>query len=248
MASTPDKKSKGKTAEEYLWQATRARDTRSRLSFAQLGLAADPDSMNPQTRFLLLRQLYLVQLEIGKLGQARGLTEEMVSMGVMKDTAYHDRSRVLFVLGETSEAIESQRQAARFAPPVRRSFHFWSLATLQQHVGASKAAIDSLDHGLRWSKRDRPLLEAHQALIILEGGDAVRDLTGIIDRLLQSPNREGYGRYILGMLYTHMGDAQSGIVHLSSFLNRNASADRAKSLTLQRELERARQVVSSRAS
>ena len=248
MSAKPKSPAPPMTPEEYLWQATRAKDTSTRLSMAQLGLAIPADELHPETHLLLLRQLYLVKLELGRLGEARGIAEQMVQLGVMRDTASHELSRVLFALGELDLAIVHQRQAARQAPPSRRSFHFWCLGTWQEHAGQPADAIESMERGLRWAQRDRALLEAHSACLKLGMGTAVQDLKGYIARLLSSANREGYGRYLVGRIFEEMGDHRQAAVHLRAFLNRNASIDRAKGLTLRRELDYARDILARQAS
>lgn len=248
MSAKPKAPTPKMSPEEYLWQATQAKDTSTRLSMAQLGLAIPTDELHPETHLLLLRQLYLVKLELGRLGEARAIAEQMVQTGVMKDTACHDLSRVLFALGDLEGAIVAQRQATRHTPPARRSFHYWCLATWQEHAGQPSEAIESLERGLRWAKRDRALLEAHSACIRLGIGTAVEDLQGYISRLLTSANREGYGRYLVGRIFEEMGDHRQAAVHLRAFLNRNASIDRAKGLTLRRELDYARDVLARVAS
>jgi len=189
-----------------------------------------------------------VKLELGRFGEARGIADQMVHLGVMKDTACHDLSRVLFALGELDAAIVAQRQATRHAPPARRSFHFWCLGTWQEHAGQLAEACESMERGLRWAKRDRALLEAHRACLQLAMGIGVRDLQGYISRLLSSANREGYGRYLAGRIFDEMGDRRQAGVHLRAFLNRNASIDRAKGLTLRRELDYARDALADQAS
>jgi len=228
------------TPEECLWRATQAHDMAARASFAREGLAFPVKEVTPSVRVLLLRQLYLAAIHRSELDAALEYADQMVSCEVMRDTAYHDRSRVLFALERVGDSIRDQRAAARRAPAARRSFHYWCLATLHHHASEWDSALKAFDRGLRWAKRDRPLLEAHRALVCLESGSPVSNLRGVVQGLLASPNRDGYGRYVIGMLFTEMGDLPAAAVHLRAFLHRNAGADEAKVLTLRRELDRAR--------
>lgn len=226
--------------EQFLVQALRAGDAETRARAARAGLAAASDEIDPDTQFHLLRQLYLAQLELGQLQRAAEVAEQMVSTGALPDVAHHDRSRALAALGDREGAISEQRLAARAAPAARRSFHLWSLATLQHFAGDHESAVRTLRRAERWAVRDRPLIRAHQAWIQLDRGHAVEKLDTIIGSLLRARCREGYGRFVLGMLLHSMGDLRNSAVHLRAFLARNASASAAKEATLREELSRAR--------
>lgn len=233
----------GQTAEEHLWAALHALDAPDRLRRATQGLAAlEPDS-EPDTRVLLLRQAYLAHLELGELAEALATTETMGEVGPLRDIVLADRSRVLWATGDTVGAIEAQRLAVRAAPASRRSFHLWSLATFQHFANDTSAALASLEKAEHWAQRDRPLVRAHAAYVRLDQGLPVEDLAGVLEDLEQSPASQGYGAYLLGMLKYQIRDRREAAVHLRAFLNRNASVDAAKLLTLAEELSRARQAL-----
>ncbi|MFW6051844.1 MAG: tetratricopeptide repeat protein [Myxococcota bacterium] len=229
--------------EEYLRRALRASSPSLRMDLARTGLAQPSDDLDPDTHVLLLRQVYLGHLELRQLGEAVAVADQMTAVGTLRDVALHDSARALWAMGDLQGAIEAQRLAARAAPPERRSFHLWSLATLQHFAGDAGGALDTLARGGRWATRDRPLLEAHAAYVRLEQGHPVERLSEILDALKASRAAEGYGRYLLGMIAHHMGDARTAAVHLRAFLNRHASADVAQALTLREELRRARLVL-----
>ncbi|MCB9601247.1 MAG: tetratricopeptide repeat protein [Sandaracinus sp.] len=226
--------------EEHLRRALQAEGPKHRLQEAEAGLAFDPEELAPDTQVLLLRQAYLAHVELRQLRRAVEVADAMAAVGPLKDFAYTDKARALQALGELHEAIEAQRLAARNAPPQRRSFHFWSLATLQHFVGDVEGAEASLKRGLRLAKRDRPLLKAHLAYVRLDAGLAVRELDVVLEDLAASPNGQGYGQYLLGMIAWTIGDRAKAALHLRAFLRRNASLDEAKRLTLREELRRAR--------
>ena len=234
---------RGRAPEEFLVQALRAGDAHARARAARAGLAAAEDGLDPDTQFHLLRQLYLAQLELGQLRRAADVAEQMVATGALPDVAHHDRSRALAALGDTEGAIAEQRLAARASPATRRSFHLWSLATLQHFAADHEGAIRTLRRAERWALRDRPLIRAHLAWIQLDHGVAVAKLDAIIGSLLRARCREGYGRFVLGMLLDAMGDTRNAAIHLRAFLARNASATPAKEATLREELRRARTVL-----
>lgn len=233
-----------RSPEDYLRLAMTAPDAERRSRFALDGLAAAGDEgIDVDTHAMLLRQLYRGLLDAQNFARAADVAKQMASLGVLEDVAHHDASRALAALGRNDEAIDEQRLAARAAPADRRSFHLWSLATLQHFQGDVEGALASLRRGLRWSRRDKPLLQAHYAYIKLDAGKGVSQLAEVVHDLSHSPSREGYGQFLLGMLLHHMGDERRAAVHLRAFLRRNASAEPAKVATLQEEFRRAREVL-----
>lgn len=233
--------------EDYLREALRAESPRQRARMAKLGLDAlgtvAGADLDPDTRVLLLRQLYLALLESERFDEAAEVAQRAAAIGPLKDVMHHDASRALQAAGRLDAAIAEQRLAARASPPERRSFHYWSLATLLQVAGDARGAIAALERGERWAHVDRPLLRAHRAWIRLEAGHAVRGLDAIVTQLERARCREGYGQLVLGMLRHAMGDERRAAVHLRAFLRRNAAADPAKAITLREELRQARTVL-----
>lgn len=189
---------------------------------------------------LLLRQLYLAHMELHQLRQAANIAARAARLGPLQDIAWHDASRALAALGETHDAMLMQRRAARTAPVERRSFQLWGLATLQQYQGDVDGALLTLKRALRTARRDRALLRAHALYVRLDAGRPARNIRRTLDTLRASPNAEGYGRFLLGMIAHLMGDQREASVHLRAFLRRNAAAGVAKELTLREELRRAR--------
>lgn len=234
----PRKAAPGPTALEFLRLAIAAPDSATRARLATAGLAQPEIDLD--TRYVLLRQLYLARFAERQYRRALELAQKMVETGTLTDLAHHDAARALQALADLPGAIAEQRLAARAAPTGRRSFHYWSLATLAHFAGDVDGALVALGHGLRWARRDRPLLRAHAAYIRLDAGRAAPALAGTVASLQRAKCREGYGQYLLGMLAWHMGDLPRAVLHLRAFLTRNADADEAKAATLREELRRAR--------
>lgn len=230
-------------AEALLTRALAATDPADRERWAKEGLAIDDPRRAPDTELLLLRQLYLVQLERGRWDEAITLAEAMARVGPFADLAHNDRSRALWARGDTDAAIEAQRAAVEAAPKERRSFQGFFLATLLHAEGRVPEALAAIARAERSAQRDRPLVRALGAYVRLDAGLAVPRLRAIVDELGRSRSREGYGQFLLGMIAHHMGDRVRAAAHLRAFLRRNASIDRAKLLTLQDELRRARRVL-----
>jgi tetratricopeptide (TPR) repeat protein len=226
-------------ASELLRLATEADTPERRAELAERGLALE-SADEPSTAFLLLRQLYLAQLEAHRFREAIATTERMAAVGPMIDLAHHDAARAWSALGEDTRAVQSQRLAARTAPPDRRSFQYWSLGNLLHQQGDLEGALAALAKGRRWAREDRPLLNGHAAWIELARGDAPEDLDGTVQQLERSRAGKGIGRLVLGMIAYEMGDARRAAMHLRAFLRRNASADPAKALSLREELRIAR--------
>ncbi|MEM1417911.1 MAG: hypothetical protein AAGH15_23645 [Myxococcota bacterium] len=238
-AASPEEGADPRT--EHLRRALGARDAATRLRHADEGLAMP--AMDPEVGMLLERQRYLGHLELGDLAGAEAAAARMVASGAMPDVARHEHGRVLAALGRHDEAIAAQRAAAEAAPADRRSFHRWCLASIEAQAGDLEAALRTLADALGEATRDRALLEAHAAWLNLRLGRGVADLQGLRARLRASPNREGYGQFLLGMLAHELGDRPATVAHLRAFLRRNARIDEAKRRTLEHELAAARRVL-----
>lgn len=240
--STTRRQAPAKSAAECLAAALRARTHASRAEWARRGLAAE-EELDPEIQFLLLRQLYLVDIEEDRFEDALRIAAQMGQVGAMRDLAQHDRARVLWARGDARQAIEAQRHAARLAPPDRRSFHTLGLATLLHFAGEHASALRALERAERWSHRDRVLVRAYRVLVELEDDRVPEGLEDTRKALAASPLREGYGQFLLGMIAFELGDRAHAAVHLRAFLRKNAAVDRAKELTLREELRRARRAL-----
>lgn len=221
--------------------AVRAKDPETRFTAACSGLARP--SIDPDTRVLLERQCYMARLEQHRFQKALLHAERMVEVGVLRDVAYHDTARVRALLGEYDAAIAAQRLAARVAHPERRSFHRWSLATLQHFAGRPEEALATFSRAMRSSTRDRALLKAHALYVRLDAGLPTRSEEATVRELAASGSREGYGRFLLGMIAYHRDDAATARRELRAFVARNDTVEPARSLTLREELRRARVVL-----
>lgn len=230
-------------SEALLERAIAAREPEVRERWAREGLALDDPRRAPDTEFLLIRQLYLAQLERDRWDEAVELAVAMGKVGPFADLAHNDRSRALWARGDTEEAIQAQVEALAAAPKERRSFQGFFLATLLHFAGRVTEALAVVGKAERAAQRDRPLVRALGAFIRLDAGLAVPRLTEIVDELSRSRSREGYGQYLLGMIAHHVGDRGKASAHLRAFLRRNAAIDRAKVITLREELRRARRVL-----
>lgn len=224
---------------DYLRLALEAESAEQRASYAEQGLASE-ELDAPDTRFLLLRQLYLANMEQHRFRDALDVTAHMASQGPMVDLAHNDASRAWLALGDADRAIEAQRLAARSAPPDRRSFQYWSLGNLLHQQGDLEGALGALAKGERWAREDRALLAAHQAWIELCAGRAVEDVEAVMRTLEHSKAGKGIGRLVLGMMAHELGDRRSAAMHLRAFLRRNAAIDSVKELAMREELRLAR--------
>lgn len=233
---------------ECLRAALEAESPVQRAEHARQGLVAlgrqPEDELDPDTHFLLLRQVYLSELEAHHFRAAADVALEMAALGPMLDVARHDASRALLAFDDREGAIAQQRLAARAAPPERRSFQWWALGGLLHFRGDMHGALHAFRRGLRWAGDDRPLIAAHAAWVELEHGIVPEDLDSTLRALESSPRaRTGYGALVLGMLRYLMGDTRAAAVQLRGWLRRNAAADPAKAITLREELRRARTVL-----
>jgi tetratricopeptide (TPR) repeat protein len=238
MARPSEAPIRARTGEDCLLAAVRSTAPEDRLRLATEGLERGP--LAPNTEVLLWRQVYTARLEQRRFRQALEATERMVDVGVLRDVSMHDAARAHSALGDFDRAIAMQRGAARASHPERRSFHLWSLATLQHFAGYPDDALSTLVRAMRCSTRDRALLSAHALYVRLETGRPARSAERIVTMLRESPSREGYGRFLLGMIAYHQGDQATARTELGAFVARHHDADAARLITLREELRRAR--------
>lgn len=205
--------------------------------------AKNPSLLDPETQSLMLRQLAQKRFEEGRYDDAVALGQRIVRLGVLVDMGHHEIARAHSARGRHMRAADAELLAARAAPAERRSFFWWSLATHLEHAGETDRALDALRRASRWAtEAGRPLYRAHAASIRLGAGRAVRDLPSIVRSLEESPQAQGYGRYLLGLIAHHTHDPRAA-VHLRAFLRRHASSDAAVLKTLSVELAEARRLL-----
>ena len=221
-----------------------------RHALAVAGLAAT--GCSGDTELLLRRHMYRALIERGQLepalAQAERMTALAVELGQLREVAHHDATRVLAALGRWDEAIASEQAALHTATPSRRSFHSWSLATVQHFGGRSEEAVHSLDRGLAVAQADRPLLECHRVWVELDGGLLAGPASGeVLRRVFHArlaPHR-GYLSYLHGMIASRLGDLHLAQRRLTAWLHRQQQADAVQRLTLQEEIRRATAIVTA---
>lgn len=215
---------------------------------ATAGLA-QPDAQEPDTKALLLRQLYMAHLERDECAEALEVAEEMVELSELADVARQDAARAALGLGEWEVAVDHLRIAARICPPDRRSFHHATLGALLRFEGRYEQAVESFSRAVRWATRDRDLHRAQLVLCeVAAGREASIPLRDLREQLEETKNPKVYDLLILGELCWLMGDNEASLGYLGSFLDRFGDAPRAKTLALQGEIAHARALVSKQSA
>lgn len=225
--------------EELLQKAIAATSAAERARWAQRGLAAR-SSLDRTTHALLLRQLAMAHYERGNAEKARELALQGLTLRVLVDVFHEDAARAALGAGDVDDAVAHLRLAARVGPASRRAFHHWSLGCvlfLAKRYGEAEAA---LTRAVRWGTHDKPLFQAHLALVRLAAGESVDDLQQTIDRLVAAPCGRGYGRFVLGHLAYASGHWDAAERFLRAFVDRNEAAGPARILALRGEIEMAR--------
>lgn len=249
----PVRKREARTPEGFLAKAMDSDTPAEREQYARAGLALEHPDFHVETRMLLMRELYRAHLDQKQLVLARDVALEMSELGPLKDVAHHDAARVCAALGDLPLAITQQRLAVLSAPPERRAFQGWSLATLEHFAGEVDHALHSLDRAehaaLGMEERagadELPLIEAHRVYVLLDAGRPVDDAkVHDAERALEHARRPpGYGAFLLGMIAALRGDVGRAHRFLSSFVERVERGDYARAMTLREELRRARVVL-----
>src|SRR5258708_2796742 len=147
-----------------------------------------------ETQALLLRQLYLGELEGGHYARAKEVAEQLVELGTMPDVARHDAARACQALGLFEEAIAHLRQAVKLAPDTRVHFHLSTLGALLYAAGHPDEARIPLEAAIATSGSAQPLVRGQLALATHASGDDTAELDLAFHELQHDRAGEGYGR------------------------------------------------------
>lgn len=233
---------KAATPEALLRKATLAKTSGLRAKYAQRGLECRT-GVDRTTRVMLLRQLYLSDMEKRLFDNALKVARDMISLSVMPDVAHQDAARACLGLGDVENAVHHLRLAGRVCPPSRRAFHLWTLGSVLYLHGDYVAAMGVLARAARWGTTDKPLYQAQVALARLAGGDTAADLRRVRERLEDAPCGQGYGQFVLGELSYHLGDFSAARTYLRTFVKRSTGGRVALQVALAGEIAKARRLL-----
>lgn len=230
--------------ESLLQQATLARTSDQRAKYARKGLETGR-RMDPTTRSMLLRQLYLSLLEQKKFDEALLVAERNLKTGVLKDVVYQDAARACIGLGEVGRAAGYLRLASRIGPASRRAFHCWTMGSVLYLAAEFDQAILAFSRAVQWGTTDRPLYRAQLALARRAAGHKGENLAVLYDQLAAVPCGSGYGQFVLGELAYHCGDLRRAREHLLAFTKRTLRGRVALAIALQGEMTHARRLLAT---
>ncbi len=228
------------TPEEWLKRAMGAKTANARERFARHGLASHAP-LDRTTQAMLLRQLYLARFEQKRYSEAHRVADEATELGILADVLHQDAARAALADGDVDTALSHMRAAARKGPADRRSFHHWTLGSalflLHRYVEAESA----MNRAVRWGTKDKPLYQAHLALVQIAGGKTpADDLEETVHALSEAPCGQGYGRFVLGHLAYAAGSFQVARRYLEAFVRKVESGPAVQALALSGELAMAR--------
>jgi len=233
---------------DYLRLAMASEDPREALRFAVEGLAyadeaaARGEADDPESRLLLLREVFKAHLRSSRPRSAQAIARKMTRLGALSEVAHADYGRACAALGRFEQAARSYRLAARFAPANRRATHWSATAMALWNAGQHDEALAALERASRWSTNTRPLHRAQHAMVELSRGRPTPDLAAAVADLDASRAAEGYGRFVLGMIAHLRGESAKAQPLLAEFVTRNSN-DAMRAATLAGEIAKARAVL-----
>lgn len=186
---------------------------------------------------MLLRQLYLARFEQKRYAEAHRVAEEATTIGVLADVLHQDAARAALADGEVEVGLSHMRAAARKGPADRRSFHHWTLGSALFLLHRYAEAESSMSRAVRWGTKDKPLYQAHLALVQLAAGKTPSaDLQDIVHTLAEAPCGQGYGRFVLGHLAYATGSMRAARRYLEAFVKKVEGGPPVQALALAGEL------------
>ncbi len=230
------------SAAGLLLKALHARSTEEREAFASGGLARlRHEEEDRELEALLLRQLYLAQMEREEFFLALETANEMIELETLGDVARQDAARAALGLGEIEAAAGHLRIAARVGPASRQPFHLATLGALLRFAGKMDEAIAAFDRAVRIATGDRPFYQAQLALAQLVAGEPPHYRMLELRQHLESDEapQNGYRLWILGEICAELGDDEACRNYLTRFLAKMTDAPRAKLLALSGEVAHA---------
>jgi hypothetical protein len=127
-----------------LRKARAAKGAVTRAKYARAGLAQSPE--DAETRWLLMRQLYISHLEQGALPSARGVATEMINVfSEVEDVARFDLARVHLAAQEWDAARQQLVAGENAAPASRKWDHGFTRARLEAVLGQPELALELVE-------------------------------------------------------------------------------------------------------
>lgn len=195
-----------------LRKARAARGAALRAKYARAGLAQSPE--DAETRWLLMRQLYISHLEADAFDKARDLASEMITVfGEVEDVARFDLARALMALGDWDAALDQLTAAERVAPESRKWDHLFAAARLEGALGRPERALALLDGVGRSVVRLRKDPVVHAARVVWKtcahGAPRKDALLRAYQRLSEVAPLPAIGEYFAAELLSLLGKAEA---------------------------------------
>jgi hypothetical protein len=224
-------------AASYLVAAYETKDVERKLKLAYAGLASS--RLEPDTQQLLLRQVYLAELERQQFETAALCAEQMVQVGNLSAVAHADAARAYAAAGNLAKAVLHQRLAARLAPGSLRSVQYARLSRLLRLNQQRSQARLALRHAHVWATWDRALVRAEIALLEVESGLKV-NAAAAYEALEQSFVPVALSYYVAAELALVLGEEAVARRLFNEFVGRCAALPLVERVSLLAESRRAR--------
>ncbi len=206
-----------KVALSKLNRARTAKSAKARANYARAGLEQNPADL--ETRWLLLRQLYIAHLETRAWGLARQVAEDMAAMNPeLRDVALFDLARAYFAEHRWAEGRLALLRSLDTAPHERRWDCVFALARADAVRGAPKEALWWLKTG-RATDRSNACVLAAKVVWRAQSGESVTrgSLAKAYSTLQAMDPRPLVGDFFAAQLLEMLGNHADAVVVYEQF-------------------------------
>jgi tetratricopeptide (TPR) repeat protein len=225
--------------EKALEKALNADDPQERVQIARAGLSHVQDL---ETQILLLRQVYVGEIEQGHFDKASLAIEQAIEVDALPELAdvlHHDAARAFMGLGEFPTAIKHLLKAFGRSPDERDEFHLVTLVSVLFSLQRLEFARSVLDRALPTKSL---LLGALAALCAPPSAETTSKLSDCYERLQNDSSDSSHVQFLLAEIALARGERARAVLYFEAFLARTETFAPLKRASLAAEILRAQKM------